>query len=248
MIARSLAYFIGSSGELQSAGLGLKVAYAKTPDSVLSEVPVPFCLVTPFPESAQELFVIGDAQRKENPAFQVAFYCKTDEQARQFKVRFQRMIESAKSNDSTTGTHLVPGIDFMAFADLLEDNGDHARYISRQPGWSSTPEPIVYVNEDSTGEPISSFRYGEGGYGGQPYGGGYSIDYSNGFVTFDTPLSSTDRARATYKLGVIDFNIMGVHLFETGQETDITNIPQRYVAAFTLETYFYIKTNANRYL
>lgn len=235
MIAESLAYFVGANTELKGVGLGLLNAFVKGPDFALGEQRVPYCVISPLTEPAQELWVLGDAQRKENPVFQVAFYCASDEQRRTFKTRFRRIIESAKANDSTSGTHLVPGIDFIARADLLTDVGDQKNYLSNQPAWFSTPTPVVYLNEDANGEPIIVAT-------------GYSVDSTNGKVVFTSANAAADRVRATYKFGVIDFNIVGVDDFETAQEADIANLPMRYAVAFTLEVFYYIKTNANRYL
>jgi hypothetical protein len=235
MIAQSLAHFIGQNAELQGVGLGLTAAFVRTPDTALGELVTPFCLVSSLTEPAQELWEIGDAHRKQNPIFQVSFHAASAEQRRLFKYRFRRIMESAKANDSLVGSHLVPGIDYLAFADMLRDSGDHKTYNSDQPGWFSTPTPTVYKNEDANGEPIV-------------VPSGYTIDATNGKITFASANAAADRIRATYKFGVIDFNIVGVAGFETEQLTDIANVPQRYVACFTLEAYYYIKLNANRYL
>ena len=231
MIPRSLANFIGASADLTD--LGLTGAYAKGPDLALSELAVPYCLTGPMREGAQELWAIGDAQRQEKPLFEAAFYCADDEQARQFEARFRRVIESATATDLNSLTH--PGIDFLAFADKLIDSGDHKTYNSNQPGWFATPTPIVYKNEDANGEPVV-------------VASGYSVNSSTGQVTFTSANAAGDQIRATYKVGVIDFNIAGVARFEAAQRTDIANVPERYVVVFSLEAFYYIKTKGNRWL
>lgn len=232
MIKESLAAFIWAQTELQGAGLGLKAAYAKTPDTTLGELPAPFALVTQGPERPQELWLIGDAQRKENTLPVVSFVCVSREQADQFRARFQRLIESAFATD-VAGS--VPGIDYVAYADLLRDSGDQKTYFSDQPSWFAAPTPVVYKNEDANGEPVIVV-------------GGYSVDLAAGSITFAVANAAPDRIRAAYKMGTVDFNIAGVADFETASESDIANNPARFVVAFTLEPHFLIKTNANKYL
>lgn len=232
MIEASLAAFINSQDEFSAPGLALK-AYSKTPDVALGEIPAPFCLVSPMTEGAQELWVVGDTQRKENPITHVCFYAVNDEQRRQYETRFRRLIESAKANDD--GDLLHPGIDFTAFADLLRDSGDHQTYFSDQPNWSVTPTPVVYKNEDSNGEPVV-------------VSSGFTVDTALGKVVFSSANLSTDLIRATYKFGVIDFNIIAVDKFETSQTVDVANNPQRYAVVFALECHYYIKSTVNRYL
>lgn len=211
-------------------GMGLSGAYVKTPDSVLGQVKAPFCLISYLGEGPQELWVVGDTFRKENVGVQVCFYATSWPQVRDLAWRFRRAIESVKAYD--TGDVLHPGIDFLAAADLLQDSGDQKTYISNQPGWLTGVPPTVYKNEDSNGEPIAITS-------------GFSIDYANGQVIFAAPNSASDKIRATYKMGVIDFNITGVaHV----GETDVANNPARYLVCFDLEPHFYIKATANRYL
>ncbi len=232
MIEASLAAFVNAQAEFSAPGLALK-AFSKTPDTALGELPAPLCLVAPVTERAQELWVIGDAQRKENPLIQASFYGVNDEQRRQYETRFRRLIESAKATDLNSVSH--PGIDFTAFADLLRDSGDHKLYYSDQPGWFASPTPVVYKNADSNGEPVVSAS-------------GRTIDLTAGTVSYASANLAADLIRATYKIGVIDFNIVDVAKFQTDQEADVANNPARYVVVFTLETHFYIKTNTNRYL
>lgn len=247
VIAASLAAFINTRPEFAAANIALK-AFAKTPDTVLGEIPVPFALVSPLTERSQELWEIGDAHRKENPIFQVAFYAKSYWQVRHYETIFRRLIESAKATD--LGGIIHPGIDYLMFADFLRDSGDHATYFSDQPGWFASPAPVVYLDEDSNDEPIMEDPngYGSSGFGSGGYGGNFSVDLAAGSITFTVPNDPTDTVRASYKCGVIDFNIVGVAKFETAQESDVANNPQRFVVAFTLEPHFYIKANANRYL
>lgn len=232
MIAASVAAFINSQAEFAAPGLGFK-AFTKTPDTVLGEIPAPFCLVSMLDEPPQELWVIGDSQRKENPMLQVAFYAVSYSQMRDVEIRFRRLIESAMTTDTGILTH--PGIDFKAFADLLRNSGDNLNYFSDQPDWFASPTPIVYKNEDSNGEPVV-------------VASGYTVNSSLGKVTFSSANAAGDRIRATYKIGVIDFNISGVAHFEAAASSDMANNPQRYVVAFDLEAFYYIKTNANRHL
>lgn len=227
MIAASLAAFINAS-ELASA-FGLK-AFVRTPDFVEGQARVPFCVVDQLVEGAQELWAIGDAQRKENPEFQVGFRMPDFPSMRDVEPRFRRLIESAFATDVGGLSH--PGINFLAVADLLRDSGDQMTYHSDQPGWFASPAPVVYKNEDANGEPIV-------------VGSGFTVNLAAGTVTFAAPNAPTDKIRATYKLGVIDFNIGGV---ARNQFTDVESVPQRFAVDFTMVPHFFIKTNANRYL
>lgn len=244
MIAASIAAFINTKTDFTVFGVALK-AFAQTPDTVLSELPVPFCLVSNLHEPAQELWVVGDLQRKENPMFQVSFYAKTEWQMRYYEAAFRRLIESAKTDDGR------PGIDYLIFGDFMRDSGDHQTYYSDQPNWFPSPAPAIYLNEDSNGEPtlvVDGSTYGAGGFGQTPWDGDVSINLDGGWIRFATARASTDIARASYKVGSVDFNIASVDTFRTSQETDVADIPQRFVVAFTLSSHYLIKTNANRYL
>lgn len=226
MIRASLAAFINASEV--AAAYGLK-AFVMTPDLVLSEVPVPRAIVTYLTENGQELWVLGDSQRKENAVLQVTFSLKRPQDVRDVRARFRRLIESATTLDVGGVTH--PGIDFIPTADLLRDSGDQKTYFSDQPGWFASPVPIIY-KEDPSGNPVVVV-------------GGYSVNYAAGSITFAVANSPTDRIRATYKAGIIDFNIAGVA--ET-QIVDQENNPSKYNVIFDLLTWFNIKSNASRYL
>lgn len=210
-------------------GLGLN-AYAKTPDTVVGELKAPVCLIDYLHEGPQDLWVIGDAQRKENPILSVVFYGTDYAQARDMAARFRRAIEVVEAMD--VGDVLHPGIDFLACADRLTPDDDLKVFRSYQANWFTSPFPAIYKNTDANGEPVVITE-------------GFSIDYVNGIVTFTDAQLSTDVIRATYKAGVIDFNIMGV---DRQPEADMANNPQKHLAAFDLETHFYIKNTANRYL
>jgi len=247
MIAASIAAFINTQPDFAGYGVALK-AFAQTPDTVLSELPAPMCLVSPIIERAQELWVVGDAQRKENPMFQVCFYATKEWQMRHYATTFGRLIESARTVDVIGA---APGIDYLAFADYMLDSGDHQTYYSNQTNWFHSPAPVVYLNEDTNGEPIGitdASTYGAGGFGGIPWDGDFSIDYTSGSVRFAIPNAATDIVRASYKAGTVDFNIASVDTFKTSQETDVADLPARYAVAFTLDTHFLIKANANRYI
>ncbi len=236
MIAASLAAFINAQPELASAvggiGLGIK-AFSKTENTVVGELPAPCALVVPLDESPQELWVIGDAKRHENPILQVTFYMASPEARRQAEARFRRLIESATATDTGSVTH--PGINFLAYADLLIDTGDHLTYRSNQPNWFSSPTPVIYKNEDSNGEPVV-------------VASGYSVNATAGTVTFSGANLAADKIRATYKVGLIDFDIAGVAHFEGAGDSDLANNPQRFAVTFTLATHFYIKSTSSRYL
>lgn len=228
MIRSALATFINVS-ELPAAFPGL-VAFVQTPDFVFSEHPLPRCVATYLHEGAQELWVIGDAQRKENPELQLTFSMKSFEDVKGVRARFRRIIESAFTFD--VGGLLHPGIDYIISGDLLRNSGDNKTYFSDQPGWFASPAPKVFKNEDSNGNPVQIFA-------------GFTIDPTVGSVTFAVANSPTDRIRATYKCGIIDFNIAGV---AEPQIVDAENNPSKFNVVFDLVTHFYIKTNANRYI
>lgn len=254
MIAESLAAFINASAGFTTntgfgfggfgdggfygvpnfpydlSGLGFKGAFVKTPDTALGEFQAPYGLVEYLDEGPQELWVVGDRFRKENPIIQVSLFGRNWPEVRDLAWRFRRAIEAVKAYDSRD--LLVPGIDFIAAADLLRDSGDQKNYLSDQPGWLTGVTPTVYKNQDSAGEPT-------------PITSGFTIDYTNGKVVFGSANLTTDKIRATYKMGVIDFNITSVT--HVGQ-VDVANNPSRYLVAFGLETHFYIKANSSRYL
>jgi hypothetical protein len=227
VISSSLAAFINAS-EIKTA-FGLSV-FVRTPDFVESQATVPYCVIDRMVEGPQELWAIGDAQRKENQQFQVAFKMIDYPTMRDIEARFRRLIESATALDVGGISH--PGIDFLVSADQMRNSGDNLTYHSDQPGWFATPTPVIYKNRDSNGEPIV-------------VPSGYTVNSAAGTVTFGSANAPTDEVRATYKAGVIDFNIVGV---ARDAASDVDNNPQRYAVYFNLETFFYIKTNANRYL
>ena len=227
MIRASLAAFINAS-ELATA-LGVK-AYVFEPDVNIGEYPKPSCWVNYLGWRAQEQWVLGDAQRKENPHPTISFYCTTAEQRQQVRDRFQRLIESAKTLD--VGGLLHPGIDYVPTADLLRDAGDQKNYLSDQPAWFSTPTPRVFKNEDASGNPVEIFA-------------GFTVDTAVGKVVFAAAQAATDRIRATYKAGLVDFTIAGV---DQPQLVDLANNLHRFNVVFGLDAWFHIKTTVNRYL
>ena len=69
MISASLAAFINAQSELASevAGIGLSVkAFAKTEDTILSQLKAPFALVAGLPDGPQDLWSIGNKKRMED--------------------------------------------------------------------------------------------------------------------------------------------------------------------------------------
>lgn len=226
MIRSALASFINAS-ELATA-IGVR-AYVMTPDFVMSEHPLPRCSIA-YLGASQALWVIGDAQREERPELQLTFSARSFEEAKQIRARFTRLIEKAKATD--TDLALKPGIDFLVMADLLRNAGDNINYESDQPNWFASPSPRVFKNEDANGNPVEIFA-------------GFTVDTTNGKVVFAVAQSPTDRIRATYKAGIIDFNITGI---AEPQIVDVENNPSRFNVVFDLATHFYIKATANRYL
>lgn len=225
MIRASLVRFINAS-EI-ATNLGIK-AFVMTPDVLLSEVPRPMALVS-YLTAGQELWVLGDAQRKETPILTVAFYLRSAQEVRDVRARFQRLIESAMATDFGGLTH--PGIDYVPTADLLRNSGDNLTYFSDQPNWFASPTPIIY-KEDANGNPIV-------------VASGYTVNSSAGSVTFGIAQSPTDKIRATYKVGLVDFNIEAIN---EPQLVDQENNASKYNVVFDLAAWFLIKTNANRYL
>lgn len=232
MIAASLAAWINAQAEFSAPGIAL-TAFVDNPDLERSELVSPYALVSDLVEGPQELFVIGNAERKENPQLQVTFFATSFHQMRDLEIRFRRLIESATATD--VGGLIHPGIDFKAFADLLRNAGDNLNYFADQPNWFASPTPIIYKNEDANGEPLV-------------VAAGYTVDSTLGKITFSSANASSDKIRASYKIGVIDFNIVGVAHFQAAQDAGLANNPQRYAVAFDLETHFYIKKTANRHL
>lgn len=248
MIAESLAAFInsliglnvqgfgaGGFGDVPYAGdvglqsLGINGAFVMTPDLALGELTAPYFLIDYLQEGPQELWAIGDAFRKENPIMTVQFVGTSHVQRRDVMVRFRRAIEMAKALDNGI---FHPGIDFLAAADLLRNYGDNLTYLSDQP-WTNDVAPTIYKNRDSNGEPIV-------------IASGFSVDAASGVVTFTAANSTSDEIRATYKIGVIDFNIRAVD--QVGHAVDVAENPARYLGIFDLETHYYIKSTSNRWL
>lgn len=227
MIRASLAAFINASVLKTFYGVN---AYVFQPDTNVGEIPKPSCFVSALPSGKEDLWIIGDRQRKENPRLTVTFYCLDQEQRTQFYEQFRRLIQSAFTTDFGGLTH--PGIDYVADADWLRDEGDHQHYDSDQPNWFASPSPIVYKNPDRTSDPtqISS---------------GFTIDSANGKVVFSVPNLATDVVRATYKIGIIDFVIASV---DFPSLEDIANNEHRFNAVIGLDTHFYVKANASKYL
>lgn len=220
MIRSSMARFIRSSELNTSLGL---TSYVFTPDFVVGEHQKPISTVT-YLAQGQDLYVIGDAQRKENPILQVTFYLKDLDQRKAVRHRFLRLIESAKATDDLG--NLKPGINYMPENDILRDSGDHKTYYSDQPAWFASPVPIVYKNDAI----ITT---------------GFSIDYVLGNVVFTSANLSTDVIKATYKCGIIDFNVRDIQ--ET-QLVDQANNLHRFNVVVDLEAHYYIKTNVNKYI
>lgn len=215
MIRSALAQFI-----VDNMGMN---AYVFTPEFVPSEHHKPNATVTYLLQS-QELWAIGDAQRKEVPRVQVQFYLESLEKQRDARARFIRKISSSQALDSDG--NLKPGIDYLIKQDILVNSGDNLTYVSNQPNWFAAPTPIIYVND------VAQV-------------GGYTVNLGNGSVTFGTALNPADVVKATYKVGVVDFTVVEARDFDY---TDLQNTIHRYNLIFDLQAFFLIKTNANKWL
>jgi len=220
MIRSSLARFIRTSELNTSLGV---TSYVFDPAFVVGEHLKPISTVT-YLAQGQKLWEIGDSHRQEDPILQVTFYVKDMDQRKAVRHRFLRLIESAKAADAMG--NLKPGINYMPENDLLRDSGDHKNYLSDQPGWFSSPVPTVYKNDAV----ITT---------------GFTIDYTLGKVVFSTANAPADVIKATYKCGIIDFNVRDV---AEPQLTDQSNNLHRFNVVFDLAAHFYIKTTANKYV
>src|SRR4051812_9073598 len=109
MIAESLQAFIAGQSELAALGIN---AYVREPDTVLSELNVPFCLIDYLQRPRQELWELGDGHRQQRAILTVQFIMDSFLNMRDIEPRFQRLIESATALDAGNLTH--PGIDFIA--------------------------------------------------------------------------------------------------------------------------------------
>ena len=220
MIRSSLARFIRNSELNTSLGV---TSYVFDPGFVVGEHQKPVSTVT-YLAQGQNLYVIGDAQRKENPILQVTFYLKDLDQRKAVRHRFLRLIESAKAADELG--NLKPGINYIPENDMLRDSGDHKTYYSDQPAWFSSPAPTIYKNDAI----ITT---------------GLTIDYTLGTVVFTSANLATDIIKATYKCGIIDFNVRDIN---EAQLIDQANNLHRFNVVIDLEAHYYIKTTANKYI
>lgn len=211
-------------------GFGIKGAFVMSADLMTSELVAPYILITEIGEGPQELWEIGDTKRKENPMVSISFYGTSHAQRRDVMARLRWIMESTKAYEND-GETLHPGIDFLAAADLLRTT-DNLIYYSDQPEWGEAVTPAIYKNEDSNGEPVV-------------VSSGFTIDKTLGTVTFDAELQDSDKVRASYKIGVIDFDIAGV---SNSHQVDLDGNPARYLGIMDLSTHFYVKTTANRWL
>ena len=220
MIEASLQQFLKNNLPLFNGNI-----FLKDENFILSEHKKPLATVNIMPGN-QELWVIGDAFRKNNQKYQLTFYMPDYYSERQIEVAVMHLIESAKDYDSD-GV-LKAGMNYLGvFDQLTNPSGDLLTYVSGQPGWFASPVPIIY---NSNGSILST---------------GFTVDLVNGEIVFATAQLQSAIFYATYKCGLIDFDITDIaHV----QLVDNQNNLHKYNVAVTVSTFLNIKATANKLL
>jgi hypothetical protein len=202
----------------------LKNALVWDTDFQASQYEKPFAVVRQLID-VPEQWILGDKQRKHNAKTQISIYNTAFDTGKYLTMKIQRLIETISTTDATPLT--VPGIDLKGVWDLLSNpSGDLKTYTSDQPGWFASPVPIVY-----TGTTIIVAT-------------AYTVDYTNGKITFAVARGATEKIYATYKCGVVDFVIKEQIYPQT--LIDIANKAHKCCTVITLDTWFFIKTTANK--
>ncbi len=240
MIRASLVDFISNSLPIDPPPVGSPTlsyipAYIFTPDFVATEYEKPFATVR-YVSELQKLWVLGDAQRKHDAKVEVTFHLRDQNERTTVRAKFISLISSAKASDANSIQR--PGINFICIQDLLMNEGDNINYLSGQPNWFASPTPKVYKQLfTSEGEPDDA----------QPVEvtTGFTVDLIDGKIVFDAARNPLERIFATYKAGVIDFNITGI---DEPSFSDLEEQLNKYNVVFTLDTHFHIKNNANRWI
>ena len=200
--------------------------FLKDPNFVVSEHPLPVCVVTPVTRTTDQ-WIIGDAARKHNVKIQVSIYHNSYTAMRWLADKFILAIETATATGENG--YSVPGISLYGVWDLLYNpSADLKTYVSMQPGWFASPAPTIYKNGDLAANIITA---------------GFSIDSTNGQIVFGAAQNAGDKFYATYKAGTVDFTIGDLAHPEI---TDLANKALRYNAVFTLNTWYFIKATARK--
>ena len=157
---------------------------------------------------------------------QLSLYASTFDEQMNLKNKITRVIETAMTDISTTGTpQMEPGIALMGLFDKLRTT-DYKTYFSDQNNWLASPSPVIYRN----GAVIST---------------GFTIDRPNGKIVFGSAQPTTDDIRADYKVGYLDFIISSINDLPI---TDIANVTHKFNSFFTLDTFIYVRTKGQKLL
>ena len=195
-----------------------------SPDLILSTITKPFAVIS-YMQGTQVLWDLGDAHRQDNVRVQVSLFCNSFDEQLNLKNKLTRVIESATADISTTSTpQLEPGIVLYGLFDKLT-TANNLLFSSAQANWYTTFTPVVYKN----GSVVSATLY--------------TVNYTNGTITFGTAQAAGSDIRADYKAGVIDFSITMVVDIPI---TDVANFTHKYNSFFTLDTYFYVRTKGQK--
>ena len=202
----------------------LKSAFVWDPDFVASQHDKTFAVVRLLID-VPEQWVIHDTARKHNVKVQISVYNADFDTGKYLTMKIQSLIEEITAVGDSSIT--IPGMNLLGVWDLLSNpSGDLKNYTSNQPAWFASPVPVVY-----TGTTIIIAT-------------AYTVDYTNGKITFSSARGATEKIYCTYKCGVVDFVIKEQIYPQT--LIDIANKAHKYSAVFTLDTWFFIKATANK--
>ncbi len=195
-----------------------------TPDLILSKVMKPFATIS-YVSEVQELWDLHDDHRKDNIKLQLSLYADTFDNQLILKNKIMRVIESATTDLNLGSTAMLePGIPLLGLFDKLTTT-NYKTYSASQTLWATGYVPVVYKN----GTVISPL--------------GYTVDYTNGTITFPSAQATTDDIRADYMVGYVDFTIASIIDLPI---TDIANFTHKFNTFFTLDTFYYIRRKGQK--
>ena len=216
-VERSVVSFIVAKLSEFGSGSSARV-YVAQPYLNLDALTLPYCVVQTLPSGAQDMHMIGDDDREVSLDIQVGVFATTFEEREAIMNKMRGQFESNTELDTYgDSSNKVKGIDLLGVRVLMVDSGDHKAYTSGQIEWFSGVAPTVYKNDAV----ITT---------------GFAINYLLGTVTFTDANLSTDVIRATFKAGLVDFDIIG-------EENDPVGVEKRpvFAAFMSLRTFNYMK-------
>ena len=194
-------------------------------DYIISNEVKPFITVSLVNQKSLDT-IITDQYRKQNVMISIGLYCNSLEEQIYLKEKLQRTIETATAQlaDMTAPTSAIPlyGLSTpLVSTDLIN-------YLSYQP-FQTNFVPVIYLNTPIPASIINPLLY--------------TVDYTNGIITFLIPRALTDKILADYLAGFIEVSITDI--FDT-KITGIENTIHKYNTMITLSTNVYIKQKINK--